>query len=241
MANASQSRKLPDTTPALSLNAIPAVREAIKRQTENQTTSREKAFLGRSHMILSIRIRTMSVMDFSILSHLRSPFLTRTNPSLVDLSMFLWVLTAAHRWWRTSGRFLPGWCEAIHAWLFAKRCRRLAPEQAALACFDYVDEMFADIPASANTSSPGASVSCVAGWCGMMRSIMHCESEAEVLDMPLPKLFQYLRTAKQLNNPGALEGNRKVDGISNRIVRDLRDKIYTIEDLREGRVSPVLN
>jgi hypothetical protein len=223
----------------VNLDSIPAVRAAKAERRERQASSRERAFLGRTHDVCGIKIRAMSVGDFAILAHIKNPLLQRANPNIIQLTMFLWVLSPAHLWWRENV-WAPGWMQAVHAWLYAKRCRGIDPEEALLKCVAFVDEMFSDRLSTAGRTED-ASVSCEAAWCHAMRSAYGNCSEREVLRMPLPKLFQYLRAIRREKNPEAKDCNRLTDEVANVIMRDLKEKKYTLEELRDGKAVPTFN
>lgn len=207
---------------AIGLDEIAGLKEHIERQRVRQAQCRELNFLGRTHDICGIRVRAMTVLDFCVLTHAQSPLLCRINPSIDDLLVFM-VQLAADRGWRWQQRL-------------GKRCRKLNAEQWALRCFEYFDEMLSDMPSGASGTSHEAALSFVANWCYAMES--ECGwTEQQVLDCPLPKLFQYLRASKQRNNPRAPEGNRMIDDPVNRILRDLNEGKYTLEDLKSGRAK----
>jgi hypothetical protein len=216
----------PENITAISLDEIPQLIGRYRQQQVRQASDRELDFLGRKHDICGIKIRAMTVLDFCILTHKQSPLLCRTNPSVAELWLFLWVLSV--------GRKSSLW----RAWLFGRRFRRIDPEQAAVKCFDYVEQMLADVPAGRDGGE--ASISFVASWCHAIRSAYRCSKE-EVLNMSLPEVFQSLRAMKQAASPGAPEGNRKTDDMVNRILIDLRAGKYTLTDLRDGTAKLDLN
>lgn len=195
------------------LDAIPALN--LRAEQVKQAANRELDFLGRLHDICGIKIRTMTVLDFCLLTHKGSPLLYRINPTLADLSLFMAVL-------------MPGKRSLLRLWRMGRRCRKLNLEQWALRCFEYVEQMMADFPAG---QAGGESfVSFVAYWCHAIQKTYHCD-RATVLAMSLPELCQRLRLIKQDANPGAPEGNSKTDGMVNQILNDLNSGKFAMEDL----------
>lgn len=214
---------------AFEISAVPGLAEYIARKRYQTASERESAFLGKTHTVCGVKLRAMTVMDFTVLSHIKNPLLNNQNPTLKELLTFMWVLQA-----KTPKRF-----RLIRAWNFGRRCRKLIPEQAAIECLQYVDRMFADVPASCGKSEPNTSL--VASWCHTILSTYASMTERDVFNMSLPKLWQYLRCIKQDRNPGAPEQNRSVDLIINGILEGLNRREFTADDLLAGRVDLGLN
>ena len=216
---------------AFEISEVPGLAEYIARKRYQTAAERESAFLGKTHIVCGIKLRAMTVLDFTILSHTNNALLSNGNPTLKELFLFLWMLRKKEaRWFRS-----------IRAWNFGRRCGRLNPQRAAIECLAYVDRMFADIPASPRGSS-SEPVSCVvASWCHCILSTYASMTEEKVLQMPLPKLWQYLRNIKQDRNPGAPESNRNVDQLINGILEGLNRNDFTRDDLLAGRVDLGLN
>ncbi len=216
---------------AFQLSAVPGLAEYLARKRYQTAAERETTFLGQTHIVCGVKLRAMTVLDFTVLSHMNSPLLGNRNPTLEDVFMFMWILRKKPiRWFRS-----------VRAWQFGRWCGRLNPEQAAIECLGYVDRMFADVPASPKGSASEANSSLVASWCHQMLSNYASMNEQIVLDMSLPKLWQYLRNIKQSNNPGAPEANRGTDDVINGILEGLNCKLFTAEDLIAGRVDLGLN
>lgn len=213
------------------ISDVPGLAEHLAKKRYQTAAEREAAFLGKTHTVCGVKLRAMTVLDFTLLSHINSPILNNGNPTLQDVFMFMWILR------KKPGR----WFRSIRAWCFGRWCGRLNPEKAALDCLEYVERMFADIPASPAGEASEPNSSLIASWCHVIMSSYSQYTEQMVLDMPLPKLWQYLRNIKQDKNPGAPEQNRSVDQIINGILNGLNRKEFTAEDLLEGRVDLGLN
>jgi hypothetical protein len=211
---------------------IPGFNEYLAEQRLRQSQSREREFLGWSHCIGGIKVRSMAVMDFAVLCSIGNPVVHKIEPLPErmddDVAMFLRVLQDPAPYMEDRG-----W---LDGWKFGRRIRNCKVPVAELLkqCFAYVDEMMRDAPASAVGGSKQSSVSFVAMWCHLVRSAYKC-SEHEVLWMPLPKLFQYLRCILSSEDPNRSEVNKLVDDAFQLVCNLLNSGVCTVEDLKSGK------
>ena len=225
---------------SLSLADIPGVAEALSKAKARQQMARENSMLNLTHDICGFKIRTLTIRDYVVLDRLGCPFIARREPTLEDLSMFLWVMSPGFNRWLDRKWF--SFFQPVAAFLHTCKVRRkfgrdipATSEPAVIACFDYVNLMFYDSP----PSMAGGQESCLSyltGWFDAMQGEYRMTSE-QVWAMPLPELFQRLNAIRQRRYPHVPSFNKGTDSVKIFILRGLRSKEFTLEDLSAGRVN----
>jgi hypothetical protein len=229
---------------SFALNEIPGYREALTEARRRLQEAREDAWLDLPTVIGGFTLRTMTVADFVLLDKRRSPFLFRTAPTLDDLKIFLWVLSPGFGRWlfgKGARRQFPT-VQHLEAFLHGQRVHRAfgrnvpeSSEAAAVACFAYIDKMFLDAPPEAGKG--GESCGCYLGmWFDALQSEHHLSSD-EIWRMPLPQVFQRLKSITRRKNPSVPEFNAYVDKLNGFVLTGLRSQAFTEEDLLAGRVK----
>ena len=227
---------------SLSFNSIPGLNEAIDKAKELQFKTREDSLLGLEQNLLGFRVRTMTILDYVLLDRHQSPFVNRIEPAMSDLALFLWVLSPAYSKWRAGigWRKLVPFLQPVAAYLYSRKVGKAfgknipeSSEPIVLKCFDYINKMFFDSPPG--MAKGGESCLCyLTGWFDSMQSEYHCSDE-KVWSMGLPELFQRLTAIRRRNNPSVPTFNKGEDSIKLFVLRGLRSKEFTMEDLASGR------
>jgi hypothetical protein len=187
---------------------IPGYREALERE-ENQ---RAAAFLGVTELICGVEVQPLTLIHLCRLQCVGSPFIVGGVPAPADIALFLWAVSPAYH---PKARF--------RRWFFVRGLRDIEYEAAVTAINSYINAAFEDAPGS---SKQGFSPSYWSGFASMI-AVLSAEfgwSEAEILNMPLKRFWQYQRVIKARNNPKAVFSNRAservrgewLDSINNR-------------------------
>ncbi len=172
--------------PLLKFSDIPGLREAIKREND----IRDASFLDLTTNICGVEIRQMTPRDLLILDGLGNPMMAGQMPAPEQLAEFLWFLSP-----RYADR------APVRRFLFGRSIRRLDYLASVRACWRYIEDTFQDSP-----SSSGVSYMPYAGWCASVvnrLAINYGWSEATILNIPLKRLFQYLKCITRYHNPEA--------------------------------------
>lgn len=229
---------------SLALNAIPGLAEAMAKAKQKQFRIRENALLGLSHDLCGIKVRTMTIRDYVLLDRTDSPFIRRISPTLAELALFLWILSPAFaKWcepkgWRKWFPFLQPMAAFLHGWKVKHKFGKKIPETSepiVLKCFEYIDHMFFDAPPALR----GGGESCLSyltGWFDALQSEYHFTNET-MWSMSLPELFQRLNAIRQRNNPNVPNFNKGTDALKAYVLRGLRSKEFTMDDLAGGKVK----
>ena len=225
---------------SLALSDIPGLAEAMAVAKGNQLVTRENSLLNLTYDIFGFKVRTMTVRDYVLLERFRSPFISRVEPTLDDLSFFLWALSPQFNKW--LGRKWLGWLQPVAALFYGCKVRKAfgsklpdTSEPAVVKCFEYIDTMFYDSPPA--LTKGGESCLCyLTGWFDAIQSEYHFPSE-QVWAMGLPELFQRLNAIRQRRNPSAPTFNKGTDQVKIFILSGLRSKEFTMEDLAKGKVK----
>jgi hypothetical protein len=106
--------------------------------------------------------------------------------------------------------------------------------------FAYIDEMFMDQPVSLKKGGRDTGLCYLTSWFDMIQSEYSLPSK-EVWNMRLPVLFARIKAIQRRHNPKLPEFSVDRDRIMQNIMQGLRQKLYTIDDLRAGRVDLVAN
>ncbi len=209
----------------------------------------------------------MTIQDYTALLQFQSPLLNRALPTPTELAFFLWVLSPEiERWhdgkgWRgwTMLRRIEQWQSRRHG----KRIRKIlelealekqeekwhakasipfvlsdmAPFTIAVKqAFEYVDMIFMDRPAGLKKDSVKSGLCYLTSWFDMMQSEYHLPT-AEVWRMKLPVLFARIKAIQMRRNANVPDFNVERDRVLQNIMQGLREKLYTEEDLRSGKVD----
>jgi len=226
--------------PGLSLSQIPGLAEALSQAKHRQFITRENSLLNLTYDLCGIKVRTMTVRDYVLLERIGSPFVSRVEPEMADLALFLWILSPNFNMW--NSRWWLAWPRTLAAFLYGRKVSSMfgsnIPETSELVivkAFEYIDTMFYDSP-PALTSGYESCLSYLTGWFDSIQSEYHFTSN-QVWDMGLPELFQRLNAIRQRNNPQVPTFNKGTDEIKLFVLRGLRSKQFTLEDLAQGRVK----
>jgi hypothetical protein len=172
--------------PVIKASDIPGLREAIKREND----CRDASFLDLTTDICGVPIRQMTPRDLLILDGIGNPLMAGGLPSPAELAEFLWLL---------SPRYVFG--SSLRRFMFGLSIRRLNYLEAVKACWRYIEETFQDSPGSS-----GVSAMPYAGWCAYLVNtiaINYGWNDDATLNMPLKKLFQYLKCIRRHHDPHA--------------------------------------
>ena len=229
---------------SLALFEIPGLNDAMAKARAKQSLVRENSMLGLTYNLSGCMVRTMTVTDYVLLDRIGSPFLRRVEPTLEDLAVFLWIMSPQfNKWTSKEGwhRYFPT-LECVAAYLHGRKIRRKfgkkipdTSEELVVEVFGYIETMFMDSPPSVS----GGQESCLSylcSWFDAVQSTYHFPS-GQVWSMALPELFQRLQAIRQRNNPNTPQFNKETDSIKLFVLRGLRSKEFTMEDLAEGRVK----
>jgi hypothetical protein len=169
--------------------------EKFARERTQEEERRKVAFLDLTYSLCGEEVRTMTARDMLLLDGLRSPFLVGGQIAPAHIPQFIWLLSVDNdlsRPLRTSwkkGRLIG-------------RSRKWNYDEAVAAIDDYIGEMFLDAPAGGKPDD------------GERRGIQTCflaplllrlaseigatdpASGLPLIESPLPRLFQYLKTMR---------------------------------------------
>lgn len=224
----------------LLLNDIPGFREALSASRSDEYRTREDAWTDPVGNVCGFKIRPIRVRDYVLLVKLRSPFISRREPTKHDLGLFLWMLSPGYDKWLFGWRRFTGlrglaarWHGLRVHWRF---CRDMpaSSEPAVVECFKFVEKMFLDSPPSV-ASGRESGLHFITGWMDRIRAEYHA-SEEEVWLMSLPKLFSLLKAINQRTNPEMPNFDQKSDRVKIAILRALRQGL-TLDDLKAGKLN----
>jgi hypothetical protein len=229
---------------SICLNSIPGLNEAMAKARANQYRTRESSLLNLTHDLLGFKVRTLTIRDYVLLDRQHSPFLNRREPNAIELGFFLWVLSPQFDLWCNQvgwRKWFPS-LQPFQAFFYGrwvqKRFLKNPPETSediVIKCFEYIDQMFFDAPAS--VKGGGESCLCyLTGWFDMIQS-EYCFPTEKMWEMGLPELFQRLNAIRLRHNPGIPQFNKNTDAIRLFVLRGLRSKEFTMEDLADGKIK----
>ena len=227
--------------PSLPLSDIPGLTEALAAAKSKQLVTRENSLLNLTYDICGFKVRTMTVLDYVLLERIGSPFVSRSEPTLDELAMFLWILSPQFPKW--NRRKWLAFLQPVAAFIHGRKVRAMfgkniptTSEAAVEAAFGYIGAMFYDSP----PGLAGGRESCLSYLTSWFDSIQHeypAFTSEKVWEMGLPELFQRLNAIRLRNNPSVPSFNKGTDAVKLFILRGLRSKEFTIQDLAQGRVK----
>lgn len=219
------------------LSKVPGYREALAKARIAQAKARDNAWKNLPVMIGGFSLRIMTVRDFVILDHYGSPFLYRQQPTVADIAFLFWTLSAQCNNWNESKGLRKFSClRGIEAWLFTHGVVKSLPDiKVAQACFKYIQDIFADAPAHQDKGPESCNVSYLAYWFDLMQA-EHNLSVEDIWRLPLPQLFQRIRTINMRKGCRVPMFNPMEDKLKAWIQAGISSKRFTFDDLKSGRV-----
>lgn len=171
---------------------IPGYRDAVERE----QSGRDAAFAVETETLFGVEVLPLTARHFLLLDGCDSAFVTGGLPLHSDVARVLWIL---------QPNFKPGDTRARDK--FLKRIRKLlkTPFGYSLAVAEiraFIDDAFADSPASGGGDSPGY-VSWIAHYVDLLAHEYHW-TEREILNLPMKRIFQYVRMIQKRYNVRAL-------------------------------------
>lgn len=185
---------------------IPGLREALIREQE----LRDLPFLDLPEDIAGIPVRVFTLRDLIALDLMKNAHVVRYRfeseiERITQAQQFLWFMSAGYRVPR-------GWLDYL--WMCARRERfsRRVMRMNSKAVFDGIDhylaEAFYDNPYGGEGGGAALKASYAVYLIDQLCAAGYSWSEREILDMPIKRLWQYLRISMKRLDPKAPITNR---------------------------------
>lgn len=190
---------------------------------EAERERREDAFLDAPIIIAGIPIAPFTLWHWSLLDAIRSPLLIATSfhdtrgiellrkvlPSFLnELAHSLWVLSREFSLLHSESDVLPAPGRSVQWYQqgFIRRIRDTLTdpadiERAANEMVDHVRDAFADVPATTDSGNGGSTAAHHAYLVHNIARSYHWAEHHIRRELPLTRLWQYLRVIEQNNNP----------------------------------------
>lgn len=161
---------------------IPGYREAVQKERAVRSVS----FIEAPEVICGLKVRPLNMRHIALLEALGNPFMMGGAPTAEDIAAFMWIV---------SVQFKPFDIEARDA--FIRSISFMDASQLENEIVQFMDEAWQDSPSGrdggpAPTSWAAAIVDAIAseyGW-----------SEQDIMDVPVKRLFQYMRRIRLRND-----------------------------------------
>jgi len=170
------------------LASIPGYREAVERE----NAARETAFLDVPVDIAGVDCVQLTPARLILLHGIESPFICGGMVSPAAVAAFLWIV---------SVDFKPGDTAARDA--FVKRIRKTDAKAAIDGIRKYLDDALMDAPTNEDGAHGAPVVSFTASVVHALAKLYHW-SERDILNIPLARIWQYLRLARRDADPKAI-------------------------------------
>lgn len=173
---------------------IPGLAEAEAKQEQ----LRDSAFLALPVTICGLPCAELTVRRFAVLIQSRNPFVCGGFPLPEDVAVFLWAMDPAFSYTNAAAR-----SARIEA------CRTLDYHAAVAEIKAFVDEAFMDSPPTSGEASESLN-----SWLASLVDILAREygwTQRDVLDLPMPCVFQYTRIINRRISPNTPQFNRLTD------------------------------
>jgi len=170
---------------------VPGYADALNHETQN----RELAFLPTPPPILGIPIRHMSARHHILLTGCRNLFIVGGFPSYIDAAQLLWFLS-------------PDYCTAPGAreLFVATHVAKKDLNELLSACSLYVSIVWQDAPSGGRETWEKKYVADMASLVDILAREFHWTDE-HILELPLARVFQYLRLIRKRSDKNALMFN----------------------------------
>ena len=204
------------------LSELPGYTRAAERAGRLEDAWRDYAFLGLGEKICGVEVNLLTLRMFIELCVVRSPFFVGGNVGPEDVALVLWRLSPCYS--RANSSSSSSSCsfpssppkdkgsrtrdedEDEHEKknprrAFVASIAHLPFERAVRAISRYLDRMLIDKPVSTENGNFAAPDTSFAA--GIIHALAseYGWSQDDVLDVPMPRLFQYLRLIQREHNP----------------------------------------
>lgn len=189
------------------LDTIPGYREAIVAERDR----RDSAFLDLPQFICGVEVLPFTLDRLLFLKAAGDPFVTGAVPSPIDACLFLWSVSREYRAALRGRGLLETINHSLGRWWF-NRCRKrfvrsvskLGVSDAIHGIRNYLDDVFLDSPGGSRGDSFSPSYySGVATVVYRMANEFHWR-ETDLMNMPLARMYQYLRMLNHKSDPKAI-------------------------------------
>jgi hypothetical protein len=162
---------------------IPGLSAAI----EHEQLVRNAAFLSLSESLCGFDVNPLTLRHVLTLESIGSPFVTGGRPLPHDLAAFLLIIKPATGWAR---------------WQMLRRLSQLPAASVTSAIAEFIGEAFQDSPGGTGVES----ISYYSFGARIVDELARSYGwrEAEILDMPLKRVFQYLKVIAHRNGNAPL-------------------------------------
>lgn len=191
-----------------------AARHAEERAREE--ARREQAFLDLPYLVAGEPLRAMTPRDLLLLNGAESPFVCATEMTAGHVAMFFWLMHRDN--------------DGSESWRMRRKraalIRRLKPrkyDDLVAAGMDYVAEIFMDAPQGSADSGSRRPL----GTCFLAPLVMNIALETgwaqdEILDTPLPRLFQYTKALRARNQGKEFVDSSPSDRLTGEFLAELQ-------------------
>jgi hypothetical protein len=173
----------------MNVSAISGYDRALRRAGRLEDSWREFPFLGITERICSVEVNLLTLRMFVELCNVRSPLFVGGPVRPGDIAVFLWRLSPMYQ--KTlvgrDGRARQKFIASIIALPYAKIRR---------AINRFLDRMLIDKPPVTDGPSSQPDVSFVASFIHELAAA-YGWSRGEILDLPMPEIFQYFREIRR--------------------------------------------
>ena len=190
---------------------IPGYLRAQSRGTRLAESWRELAFLSTIETLCGVQVRQLSLRMFAELCRARSPFLCGGSIGGEDVVLFLWRLSPGFD--RLDADRRARFVESVHPLAY----ERDRFHRSVRSIKRFVNRMLVDKPPSSGGSNSISDVSFVGAFVHEFASAYGWD-EDQILDKPLPQLFQLLRQILRDRNPKLPRFNPIAARLTRRVV-----------------------
>lgn len=186
---------------------VPGYKAAV----EQESLIRNAAFLPINESVAGYEVRPMTLRHYALLRMMRSPLLVADIPTPVQLSTFLWLLSPQYNALGKGRKKLLRRCRefdmpakplirtnrALRRWNKKAIGRMKRFEDVLADARRYVFDTFQDKPPVSKETSDEPDYFSDIGWICAQLAREYGWPEEHTLDMPIKRVFQYLREIRQ--------------------------------------------
>ena len=187
---------------------IPGLAEAVAKE----QSLRDGAFVDVPALAGGIILEPLTIRRLLILETCGDPFTCGGKVSAGDVARFLWVCSPG---FTTTDRKKRD--------AFIKACAKMDAVETVKEIRAHVERAFFDAPQGGSADAGQSTTSFAASLVDVFASEYGWAEEA-ILDLPLPRAFQYLRKIQKRHDPKGLQSNPLSDRVKGDFLRGLNAK-----------------
>jgi hypothetical protein len=214
------------------LSQVPGYNRICARADRLEDAWRDRAFIDANDKICGVEVRLITLRMFIELNISRNPFLVGGTVGREHVAAFFWRLSPQYL--RPSEYPDTAAGEPTPRERFVEMLIATVPFRRSVRAINrFLNRMLIDKPPSSGSATDAKADTSFAASAVHQLAAAYGWDEDKILDMPMPRMFQYLRKIHREKDPGLAYFNPIRDGLTKKLKAKARAKVQAQLDARK--------